>query len=100
VLAKAEFIFDVSGGVANHNLEESYTPGLYPNPSAGQLSILNDEQVREISFYNITGEELGTLRHVPGMSHDISQFDAGVYFVEIRDKNNRFIRTQKLFKHD
>jgi len=98
VIAKTVHTFDVSGGVATEELSQEIAYNLYPNPSSELISIANDESVSEVSFYSSSGQLLGSEAHNTGMQHDISQLKAGLYFVELKAKNQQVIKTMRMIK--
>jgi parallel beta-helix repeat protein len=66
---------------------------LYPNPSEKILSInLKNKDLKnsEIAFYNSIGEKVKTISEIPNQeifTTDISDFQAGIYFVSLLKKN-------------
>ncbi len=67
---------------------------ILPNPTSGMVKIVANELVTEVSVYSVSGK---MLRRIYGNSNfDITGFNCGVYFLEI--KTNSSIYHQKLLK--
>lgn len=78
---------------------------IYPNPTQKSLSINlknKDLKASEIVFYNSIGEKIKTISKIPNQeifTTDISEFQAGIYYVSLL-KNNTTTFLGKLLKED
>lgn len=63
---------------------------LYPNP-AQQYVIIEGENISKITFSDITGRTVKSISAVTVNKIDISQFNNGVYFVQIIDNKGNLI---------
>jgi hypothetical protein len=74
---------------------------LYPNPTNGEnIQISNFENVRTISVINEIGQMFISPFHLNSNSVDISNLANGIYFVEIRDKNNNYHKEKLIILRD
>jgi hypothetical protein len=69
---------------------------LYPNPAIHSLHIETDLNYDHISIINLEGKEILKTHHARDL--DISQLGNGFYFLQLTDKNNQLLSTQKLIK--
>jgi len=70
------------------------TISIYPNPTFGQLNIINEEQnIKRITIFDLYGVRLFNTNHT---TFDISHFSAGVYVVQIITEKG--IVTKKIVK--
>jgi hypothetical protein len=71
---------------------------IYPNPTTGILTIeLKNETtgLLKIEIYNLLGEKVYN-KLVTQNSININHLDNGVYFIQLKDKNDKHLATQKL----
>jgi len=66
---------------------------LYPNPTTGQLSIVNYQlSISKVEIYDVYGrkvfEDCNSFGHTGLRSYDLTFFHAGIYFVKIYAENN------------
>jgi hypothetical protein len=72
---------------------------MYPNPSSGKVMIESETKNCSIKVFNQLGQLLYHTKSESGSeSIDMSQWNNGVYFVEVQTANAR--RTQKLIKKE
>lgn len=100
VITEIHFTFEVSGGVATYNIYENTIHEVFPNPSQTQISISNDESIAAITLLTLSGHQLSSTAHTPGMHHDISILESGMYLMELRDNQQRLIGVEKIMKVD
>jgi hypothetical protein len=67
---------------------------VYPNPTTGELRIMNDElQIDNIEIYDVYGRKQ---RHVPSVTCreiiDISNLSAGVYFLKVKNEVVKIVK--------
>lgn len=63
--------------------------GLYPNPTSGELYLNNVSQYRKIAVYEIIGKKLLDSPVVEKI--DVTALSAGIYLLEVIDKEGRII---------
>jgi len=68
---------------------------VYPNPSLGSFFIENNCDAERIEIYNMLGKRV--YEKIKGIEQrtELSGFESGVYFVQIKTKNN-IVLTKKL----
>lgn len=71
---------------------------LYPNPVDSYFKISNDQSVSKIGIYDVLGKEVTTLYHRMGQSHDISEFQNGMYIVRLFDRDGDILKVMRLSK--
>jgi hypothetical protein len=69
---------------------------VYPNPATDIITI-KDARVRQIVFRTIEGRRVGSVV-VENLQADIRQIRNGMYVIELLDRENRFVGSQKLLK--
>ena len=64
---------------------ESMILKLYPNPADNQLNVSINEEISEVSIYNLLGSRVYTNSNVNSESTSIyiSEFNAGYYFISV-----------------
>ncbi len=70
---------------------------IYPNPAISTLNIenMNNERIKEIRIYNITGTATGYYQiNSPKALIDVKGFDKGMYFIQVNTENR--IYTEKV----
>ena len=80
----------------NINSEDNFK--IFPNPTTNLFNISNDGNVSKISIFNVVGKEVRTVQHYPGMSHDVSNLQKGIYLVKLYDRSGKSLRTVRLSK--
>ncbi|MBT8189245.1 MAG: T9SS type A sorting domain-containing protein [Saprospiraceae bacterium] len=90
--------YNVSNSVSTEFEEIEDNTILYPNPSSNSFRLKNDSNVSNIIVYNIIGKRMYSEAHRPGMSHEISQLNRGIYLVRILDRSNNIIKVLRLNK--
>ncbi len=55
---------------------------VYPNPTNGKLFLRGTENT-DIKIYSIIGTEVATFENFTGNTIDLSEFDNGIYFINI-----------------
>jgi len=102
VSSHTEIVF-VSGTTSVADTELSNIT-LSPNPTSGQITLFNLDQVStsvRVSVLNLVGQQLLESQPINGVSAypiDLSAFPAGVYFVRIQNDNLEYL-VKKVIKH-
>ena len=71
---------------------------LYPNPAIDMINLQEDEDVSQIELYNIVGKKIRTFQHSKGQSHDVSDFNKGIYLVRLLDRSNNILKVIRMTK--
>lgn len=97
VNASANFVHDLFCEAVSTNLTEVELEGVsvYPNPSQGWLYINNEQGLDlEIYLYNTLGQQLGVWYNEQEV--DISRYNAGSYFLKIRESNSSKLKVERI----
>ncbi|MEZ0129179.1 T9SS type A sorting domain-containing protein, partial [Flavobacterium sp. LBUM151] len=68
--------------------------GIYPNPVSDILNIKTQEEVLNVTVYDITGKSINT--KVNNNQIDVSSFTKGIYIINIATENASYV--QKFIK--
>jgi hypothetical protein len=65
---------------------------LYPNPANDAVRILSDEGLRQVTIYNLLGQEIlrFNLQGQHSTNIDINNYISGVYIVKVETENGQF----------
>jgi uncharacterized repeat protein (TIGR01451 family) len=102
-----DFNFPIETNVANtafevlstNTFETNTDFEIYPNPSEGKLNLKSNTPIESITIFDLQGRMLiseTTLEDLMMHQLDISQFNEGVYFIQI--ETSKGLLTQKLIK--
>ena len=76
--------------------ENAMTFTLYPNPVESNLTIATNEVITEVNIYSITGVMVYSTTNVNNNVINVSDLNAGIYFISIKSENGettkRFIK--------
>ena len=70
---------------------------IYPNPATNEVTVKNIQGAFSYNIYNVSGKLLRTAANQVSNAINISDLSAGMYFLELADKNN-IKSTTKLIK--
>jgi len=70
---------------------------LYPNPTKDYLTISSDQDIKTLSFYNISGKKVAAMDNLNSRI-DISSFPQGVYFVNAMSAEGDVLSSQRILK--
>lgn len=98
LLAETEITFSVTGESSIDDNELVGNPIVYPNPTVDRFQVKNDNDVVNVSLFNIVGKRLLTEAHTAGQAHDVSNLDKGIYLVRMLDKNDQTLKVIRLTK--
>lgn len=87
-------------GEGNGNLfPQPVKVSVYPNPATNYISINKDDNVKEIAIFSLVGRKLKTFEGVKkDEQYDVSDLPNGMYLVQVIDKSNKIITTQRVSK--
>jgi hypothetical protein len=89
-------IVDVVPIVTSVEDKARVTTFVYPNPAIDIITIKN-ARIRQIVFHTLDGRKVGVVL-VENSQADIRQIQKGMYVIELLDRDNRFVGSQKLLK--
>lgn len=91
----------IDGINANENIETaSSLPIIYPTLAHDYISFSNYNEKLEVNILDIAGKKLKSFSSVySGQNLDISNFQPGIYFVELIDEKDNQVSVQKMIKH-
>lgn len=90
--------FEVSETTSTEFADIDDNINLYPNPALDMINLMEDENVKQIEFYNIVGKKIKTLDHIKGQSHDISELSKGIYLVRLLNNSNNILKVLRMTK--
>lgn len=99
-------------GVANHtpkiavgvssiyNLPGLEVPNIkvYPNPATEYIELSENSKVSKIVIFNLVGREMKRFDAYNGQKYYVGDLDRGLYLVQLLDKNNQTVTTQRVSK--
>ncbi|GJM33249.1 MAG: hypothetical protein DHS20C18_22500 [Saprospiraceae bacterium] len=71
---------------------------IYPNPVSSHLSVNDNELVNEINVFNLVGRKVKSFDFVNGEKYYIGDLPKGMYLVQLIDKRNKILTTQRVSK--
>lgn len=84
---------DISTSVKDNH--QNTNNAVFPNPTSGLVNIVTKKNIKEINVYNILGEKVRSVTPAAGnVSLDIGGLRNGVYFINIKMKNNEILNTK------
>jgi hypothetical protein len=87
------FVARLSNLIGVHELVAEHGIAIFPNPSAGNFTIYNSGSKSQLSIYNAVGEAVLNRRLTSAQEYiDISAMSSGVYFVELRNDDDKTYR--------
>ena len=72
---------------------------IYPNPATEFISVNDEEElVGQIFIYNLVGKKVRTFEVMPNERFAVGDLPKGMYLVQLIDKDDKIINTQKINK--
>lgn len=72
---------------------------VYPNPATNYISVDRATNIKQISIINLVGRKMKTFKNiVADEQYDVSALQSGMYLVQVIDKSNKIITTQRISK--
>lgn len=72
---------------------------VYPNPATDYIAVNdNNDQVSRILVFNLVGRQVKTFQYVKGERYEVLDLPKGLYLVQLIDRNNKVLTTQKVDK--
>ena len=78
----------IGTGLNNYQLENL---NIYPNPTIGKLNIISADKINTLSITNIIGKEILFYKDFSANIIDLSSYENGVYFINIRTDKGKHI---------
>ncbi|MEO0628387.1 MAG: T9SS type A sorting domain-containing protein, partial [Bacteroidota bacterium] len=69
-----------------------------PNPVVESFEVDYSGQLSSLSVLNMFGREVARFQFEMGKQYDISRLPRGMYLIQLRDRQNAVVRTQRLKK--
>ena len=71
---------------------------VYPNPVTEFFKVGSSDRVATVKVTNVLGREVRHFEYAPNEKYDISDLPRGYYLVQLRDRQNRVLRTHRVSK--
>ncbi|MEM8907330.1 MAG: T9SS type A sorting domain-containing protein, partial [Bacteroidota bacterium] len=85
---------DILAAVSVQELEWSTQIRFFPNPTQGQLVIVSELDLDQVSIYNILGQELKRWTNLPRESSvELKDLETGTYFIHFQSKQGHWTST-------
>jgi hypothetical protein len=86
-----------------HNQDNTTTTTIdlkvFPNPTSDFIGLNDNDEVSQISIFNLVGKKMKTFNYSKGETYNVSDLPDGLYLVQLFSKQNgKIITTQRLSK--
>ena len=71
---------------------------VFPNPVVEYFQLGYSEEVKTIRVVNMIGREVRSFAYQEGSTYNVGDLPRGMYVVQMRDEENRVLRTQRINK--
>ena len=71
---------------------------VFPNPASDYITVNNEEAVKTIYVFNLLGRKMRNFEVEKGERYEIGDLPNGLYVIQLIDKNNKVLTTQRLTK--
>lgn len=93
------FFFALATLDAQSNSNPKNILGFYPNPAIDYIQIQDDQEtVGQVFIFNMTGRKVKEFVYTKGEKCYVADLPKGMYLLQMLDKNQRIISTQKMDK--
>ena len=75
---------------------------VFPNPAVEYIAVKGDDQrqIARVVIFNIVGRKMDEYRLTsPGQKVDIGKLQRGMYMVQLIDRSNKVVKTQRIQKY-
>lgn len=81
-------------------MQSTDTPNIkiYPNPATDYIELSENSKVTRIVVFNLVGREMKRFNAFNGQKYYVGDLDRGLYLVQLLDKENQTITTQRVSK--
>lgn len=98
VTAQVRFANDRYALASATNGGDNPTIKIFPNPATEYIELSQNDKVARIIVFNLVGKELKRFEATDGQRYNISELPKGLYLVQLLDKNDQTIVTQRVSK--
>lgn len=91
------FFLFISLGLAAQTTTEDLR--IFPNPVTTTFEIGHSDRVLKVNVINMVGREVKAFDYVDKETYDITELPQGMYLVQLKDKDNKVIHTQRIKKN-
>jgi len=72
---------------------------VYPNPATNYIAVNgNQEEIKQVVIYNLIGRQVKSFIASPDEKYIVSELPKGMYLIQLLDKNNKVVTTQRVSK--
>lgn len=90
---------DANNSAPVNSFQRQSKISIYPNPATSYISVNQDDNVKQILFFNLLGRNLKSINDVvKGQQYDVTDLPNGMYLVQIIDNTNKILTTQRVSK--
>ncbi len=93
-----EVTYDISTASSTEELATEAELVLYPNPTVDFFNISNDDNIAQVSVFNILGKEMFTYEHESGQAYSVADFNDGYYLTRLIDKAGKSLKVIRFNK--
>ena len=79
-----------------YEIRKSNRIKVFPNPTKGYFELGLNEQIEQISLYNLLGQKIRTYLYEDFKRYDVSTLPNGDYSIEFRDKKGEIMKTIRI----
>jgi hypothetical protein len=91
------FFLFISLGLAAQTATEDLR--IFPNPVSTTFEIGHSDRVAKVNVINMMGREIKTFDYADKETYDIAELPQGMYLVQLKDKEDKVIHTQRIKKN-
>lgn len=91
------FFLFLSLGLAAQTATEDLR--IFPNPVTTTFEIGHSDRVAKVNVINMVGREIKAFDYADKETYDIAELPQGMYLVQLKDKNDKVIHTQRIKKN-
>jgi hypothetical protein len=93
-----ELTYDIATASSTDELETGADLVLFPNPTTDFFNISNDDDIAQVSVFNILGKEMFTYNHEAGQAYSVADFDDGYYLTRLIDNTGKSLKVIRFNK--
>lgn len=72
---------------------------IFPNPVSTTFEIGHSDRVTKVNVINMMGREIKAFDYADKETYDIAELPQGMYLVQLKDKEDKVIHTQRIKKN-
>ena len=89
---------DCNFPTSTEEIAEAQLVSVFPNPTQDAFTLTNNDVVNQIDVYNSMGQKLKTYDFVNGEYHNVSDLNAGLYSLALKNAEGKILHTIMLDK--